>query len=172
VTFPAELRFKLAPRDLAEAQLAHLRSSRLFLFMFAVGVVNLAIAALAAVRSPGEPAGYVLPAVAGLFFTTGLPLVAWASAPAAFRRQPALGDDVQLTITDVGLAVRGAAAEGEERWRLYTSYLETRHLFLLYHGPRTFRLVPKRAFASDDDADEFRDMVVEKVKRVRREWVM
>ncbi|HEX8916498.1 MAG TPA: YcxB family protein [Humisphaera sp.] len=172
MTFPAELRFKLAPRDLSEAQLAHLRSSRMFLLMFAVGVVNLAFAGVAFAGAPANVPGYILPLLAGLFFTAGLPLVAWVSAPAAFRRQPALGDDVQLTVTEAGLAVRGAAAAGEERWPLYTSYLETRHLFLLYHGPRTFRLVPKRAFASPADVEAFRDLVVDKVGRLRREWVM
>jgi hypothetical protein len=162
----------LTPRDFALAQITHLRSSLVTYGMAAIGTLNLLAAGWAMVQAPAAPAGYLLPGLAGLLFLFGMPAMAVLSAPAAFRRVPSLGDEMTLIVSDEGVQISSPAASGREPWSLYTSYLADGRHILLYHGPRTFRIIPRRAFASTSDADAFVTLVRERVGRVRRELLM
>jgi len=44
-------------------------------------------------------------------------------------------------------------------WRAFIRCIETPHLFLLYHSPQLFNLVPKRAFANAEQLEEFRSLL-------------
>lgn len=169
---PLQLRFRLTPRDFALAQIAHLKSSYVTYAMAGIGILNLLAAGWAMVQSPGAPAGYLLPGLAGLLFLFGMPAMAVLSAPAVFRRVPTLGEELTLAVDDDGIRITSAAASGHERWSLYTAYLPTRRYFLLYHGPRTFRIVPRQAFATPTDEKDFGEKLADNVGRIRRDWLM
>lgn len=49
------------------------------------------------------------------------------------------------------------------RWGMFTRWLEGPRVFLLYQTENQYRVVPKRAFKSEDEIQEFRQMLIEKV---------
>jgi len=48
------------------------------------------------------------------------------------------------------------------KWRAFVRFVETKNLFLLYNSEKVFTIIPKRAFASDEDIGTFRGLI--------REW--
>ena len=49
-------------------------------------------------------------------------------------------------------------------WSLFTELIEDDELFLLlYRAPRTYAIIPKRAFGCEEAESEFRELVRQKV---------
>ena len=167
VEAPSDIRYELTVADYVEAMSAHLRSSGIWKVMLAVGLFNIGFGIYLLLRETAA-AVYVLPLLLGLLAVFGPLLMLRLQGPALFRRQPNLAGPVLIRLTNVGLAVSGESASGDERWSMYSAYLESKHLFLLYSTPRTFRLIPKRAFPDAGAADDFRQLLVDQIKVVRK----
>ena len=78
------------------------------------------------------------------------------------------------------LVLRLATKFGEAKsdWSGYRSYLETRELFLIFlaDNPRFFLFVPKRAFDSAQELDDFRQILAVNLEQSRsatekRRWL-
>ena len=74
-----------------------------------------------------------------------------------------------------GVTVDSPLFRGADAWELYASFSETKHLFMLYLKPRMFRIVPKRAFSSAEQIDQFRSLIAQHLKapptQINR-WIM
>jgi hypothetical protein len=59
-----------------------------------------------------------------------------------------------------GIRVRSQFVDTTLDWRLFRDVIETRRYFLLvfHDGKKMFQMAPKRAFASEQDVDAFREM--------------
>jgi hypothetical protein len=58
-----------------------------------------------------------------------------------------------------GLTLSTPNGRHEYPWRGVTAFVETPNLFLWHIADLTFQIVPKRAFASDEERDAFRNML-------------
>jgi hypothetical protein len=76
----------------------------------------------------------------------------WAGQPHLLR--PKL-----IEIAEPGVVVSDGVSRLEQLWPSFSHARETTNLFLLYVSDYSFHMVPKRAFATTADADEFREMV-------------
>jgi hypothetical protein len=76
----------------------------------------------------------------------------WESQPQLHRPQSMEVEEETVVISD-------AATRAEHRWDAFSHVLETSNLFLLYTSDHAFHMVPKRAFASEQDVRSFRELV-------------
>lgn len=64
-----------------------------------------------------------------------------------------------LDASVAGLTVVSSNGRHEYPWRGVTAFVETPNLFLVHVADLAFQIVPKRAFASDEERDAFRNML-------------
>lgn len=51
------------------------------------------------------------------------------------------------------------------QWQLYIKAVETKNLFMLYQAKALFNMIPKRAFSSDEQVEEFRELLRTKIEK-------
>ena len=166
------IEYQLTAQDVVDANLGHLKSSRVRYVLWFVGAVNLIWVGNCIITRSRPFADYYWSLFLGLFLTIGYPLLTSVSARAAFRKQPAMQKPASAAYSPEGLTMESALYTGETKWPAFVSYLETPRLFVLYHGPRAFRPIPKRAFTNDADLREFRALLEEKIGVYRDQWLI
>lgn len=72
-----------------------------------------------------------------------------------YRAHPNIQREHALRVDEEGLYLESEIGRIETRWPAYTRWRETKSLFLLYLGSRSFEIIPKRAF-SPQQLQEFR----------------
>jgi hypothetical protein len=85
-----------------------------------------------------------------------------------FEREPAAHRLQTIEITEGGLSQSTHASSTQYKWEAFTRQVETPNLFLLYLTEVTFLLLPKRAFASKDEIDAFRELATSVVNPPER----
>ena len=97
----------------------------------------------------------------------GLPLLIWLiiATPTVMlgKGRGLLGEHV-LTITDEGLVERTDAGESLYRWKSFHKVKSTRRYFYIYVTDVFVQIVPKRIFASRDEAQSFRNEIESRIK--------
>lgn len=81
----------------------------------------------------------------------------------AFRSNPKFHLPTEADFGEDVIVTRSEIANAELKWDLYRQVLESENAFLLMHGKQTFSLLPKRAFASDEEIVEFRSLAARKL---------
>ena len=81
----------------------------------------------------------------------------WRSQPSLQLRRTLDADPSRLIIDDGQTRV-------EKKWNSVRTFVETANLFLLYTADHAFDMVPKRAFASPAQVDEFRTLLEQQVQ--------
>jgi hypothetical protein len=66
-----------------------------------------------------------------------------------------------------GIRTTTPLEQGEYRWEAFDRYLETRNLFVLCRNPRSALTIPKRAFSTNEQLRQFRDLLTAKLDRPR-----
>lgn len=83
-----------------------------------------------------------------------------------FRRTAKFHERTALTFSDEQIRYKTPSIDSTLDWSLFTDLVEDDQLFLLrYKAPRTYAIIPKRAFASPAAIAEFRDLVGRKLAR-------
>ena len=83
-----------------------------------------------------------------------------------FRRMPKFHERTVLRFSEEHIDYKTASIDSTLAWSLFTELIEDEELFLLrYKAPRSYAVVPKRAFASQATIVEFRDLVHRKLGR-------
>ena len=143
------VQFQLTERDFLRANIAHVtRIGIMWAAWTFFGPVMLAICVYWLLIDPSRLQAY--PVILGLFMTFGLPILTVASCRKVFQSQPGLALPQKVEFTPEGVNVTGEAFTGSEKWSLFVSHVETKHLVILHQGSKLFRLIPKRAFSTPD----------------------
>ncbi|MEZ4364146.1 MAG: YcxB family protein [Kofleriaceae bacterium] len=81
-----------------------------------------------------------------------------------FKRTAKFHERTTLSFSEEHVTYKTPSIDSTIDWRLFTGLLEDAELFLLpYEAPRTYAIVPKRAFPSEEARAEFRELVRKKV---------
>jgi hypothetical protein len=80
---------------------------------------------------------------------------AWLS----FKRNKTFRDEYMITFIPEGLHFKTVSIDSNVTWSFYDSVVEDSKLFLLRSGKSSSSVIPKRAFAGNDEIDRFRTMV-------------
>jgi hypothetical protein len=86
----------------------------------------------------------------------------------AFRREPKFRDEYSLTFSPDGIHFRTAHIDSQLQWSMYNRALADAHSFVLYHGPHSFSVIPKRVFKTTEQLAEFERLVLETIPEVSR----
>ena len=81
-----------------------------------------------------------------------------------YRRNSRLFGMRTVTVSDTGIVSDHQLGHTESAWNMYEKFRETRNLFLLYQSTDIIGIVPKRAFASPADLEQFRALIASKVR--------
>lgn len=80
-----------------------------------------------------------------------------------YRRNAPLFGPRTISVTDSGIASDHQLGYSEASWSAYLKFHETEQSFLLYQPADLISIVPKRAFSSPDDLQEFKALLTAKV---------
>ena len=67
-----------------------------------------------------------------------------------------LRQSVKIEFTPKLFKLKAEGCELFMEWKYFSHFLETKNLFILYEGKYLFKIIPKRAFSSDEDLQNFR----------------
>ena len=81
-----------------------------------------------------------------------------------YRRNSRLFGMRTVTVSDTGIVSDHQLGHTESAWNMYEKFRETQKLFLLYQSADIIGIVPKRAFASPADLQQFRVLINSKVR--------
>ena len=155
-----EIRFQCTADDYVEAQRAHARRLLKYqLYLFAA-ISCTSFSAYEVVFSRVDRVVFA-PLVAAVCLLMPRLSFPWRIRQ-EFRKHPHLGLDAIVVAGEEGLQGRSDIGEGISKWAAFTKFRETQNLFMLYTGPRLFRMIPKRAF-SRPQLHEFRELLRSKM---------
>ena len=81
-----------------------------------------------------------------------------------FKRTPKFHERTILAFSEEQICYKTPSIDSKLDWSLFTGLLEDDELFVLpYKAPRSYAIVPKRAFPSEEARSEFRRLVRQKV---------
>lgn len=130
-----------------------------------------AIVLLAATAEVFSPAGFLRRD--GLLLAGGLYLLLYPSvilrlfAVLSFRQQRALRQELLLAFDDREVRVNGETLQGRTTWEQYQQAVWNAQVLLLYPTPEVFQILPRRAFANDEDWHSTLKLIQSKVSNSR-----
>jgi len=165
------LQFQLTPQDYVRANWVSYRSARL---MWVIWIFLGPFMLLAGIYRYFDEVGHPLtfPLFLGWIFMIIFPLTLIISPRTAFKKQPSLAAPQTFTASSDGIIVKSPLFSGNDAWSMYVSFVESKDMFLLYLSPRMFRMIPKRAFQSDEQMQEFRRLVAQHVPPRGPRWTV
>ncbi|MDY6783197.1 MAG: YcxB family protein [Cyanobacteriota bacterium] len=84
---------------------------------------------------------------------------AWKNQSGAFR------EPMEVEILEEGISRTTPNSQSFTRWPIFTKFIETQNLFILYQGKRSIDIVPKRAFESEEQIREFKIILDENISQ-------
>jgi hypothetical protein len=161
---PIRLKFILSPDEYADAIRQNLfRLPSLLIVSAMVVIATLTpMVLLAAGRPTFNVGGSLACALVGATFVVSL---YWNGPRSAYRKlNPANRDQEQaFSFTEEGIDIRHATAEAKLDWKSWIKFRENARFFLVYPAQRMFTIIPKRAFASPEEVDAFRELLKRKL---------
>lgn len=76
-----------------------------------------------------------------------------------WKSNPSIREPVNIEVTEEGIDFEGATFKSAIKWQIYTNFLESKNLFMLYQSNNLFNMIPKRAFSSNEQINQFRDLI-------------
>jgi hypothetical protein len=158
-----QARYQLTLADYQEAWQPHFakRRGRLPLWIVAVFAFVMAVLMLARQDLFGPLfSGWI----SGFFTTMGTLLLSASylqrrNVATIWTGNPFLARPQTATATQDAFQLQTEYSHSHISWRGYTRWAETKNLFLLYLSEPTFHIVPKRAFANEEQLNDFRALL-------------
>ena len=159
--------FRYAQRDYTRATRANFGSRRRLMFDVAVAAV-VAAAGLYLLTSRSDKWMGILLLSLSLIFVLVL-IVGLAVVPRmVFRSTPKLHDEYFLEFSPQGIHFHTAQIDSELQWSTYSRALINAHSYLLYYGPRSHTIVPRRVFQNDEQRNAFEHLLAQKIPQIVR----
>ncbi|MGA7755994.1 MAG: YcxB family protein [Candidatus Sulfotelmatobacter sp.] len=157
------LTFRYSESDYVRAMRAHyadyLRLRRDISVAVVVGIVRFWLwPSLSGKAFLGVSAAFILILLAAFFIMPRL----------AFRRELKFRDEYSLTFSQDGIHFRTAHIDSNLAWELYSRALVDAQSYVLYYGPRTFTVIPKRVFQNAEQQAAFDQLVTQHVPVIVR----
>ena len=163
-----QLEYRLNLKDYQEANQTHFQKmQRLsYIFCWAVSVVFSVIGLLIVVDSILLKTGIGLNIIngclflaLGIFLNPALNLLQRYMIYKNWKSNPSIREPVNLEVSEEGINSQGATFQSAIKWQIFTKFLESKNLFILYQSNNLFNMIPKRAFSSDEQIEQFRDLL-------------
>lgn len=70
-----------------------------------------------------------------------------------------------VEVNEETIKMKNPVFNSSVKWQLYIKAVETKNLFMIYQTKRLFDMIPKRAFSSNEQVEEFRELVRTKIEK-------
>ena len=81
----------------------------------------------------------------------------------AFKTQKQMKEKIEFTFNEDGTSFKRELYSSQQKWAYYRSILEGQNVFLLFINKKTYSVIPKRCFASEDELASFRKFADPKI---------
>jgi hypothetical protein len=162
---PINLSFRYSKSDIVRAMRSHYASHmrpRLDVAM----AVGLAVVGAYLWRSPSSHWSGVFFVCASAVFVLFLLAAFVIIPPFAFRMEPKYRDDYSLVFSMEGIQFRTMHIDSQLQWSLYSRALVDSYSYVLYHGTRTFTIIPKRVFQNPEQQRAFEELLGQHVQKI------
>ena len=161
---PIEIRYSLTLPEFMRACSAHWRAQRQgSVFQMGAGLVGIA-AGIAALDFVQWLAIALIIVGALMLLIVWMRWLLWRRA---FRESRKYTEDIFVVASHDGLHVESAEGTSDLKWGFYSKYLDTREFVLLYMTRHSFSVIPKSAFASEQEAKRFVELVESHLEKTR-----
>lgn len=162
-----QLEYRLSLKDYQEANQAHFKSQLwiyfFFWFFMIVGLLFILLSFVADTKIDVFGVVYFW-SFALIFFNPYFsnPLKNYFIAR-AWKNNPSLDHPITVEVEKEIIKMKTITFESSIQWQLYIKAVETKNLFMLYQAKALFNIIPKRAFSSDEQIEEFRELLRAKI---------
>ncbi|HEU5413835.1 MAG TPA: YcxB family protein [Candidatus Angelobacter sp.] len=80
-----------------------------------------------------------------------------------YRRNSRMVGPRTVTVNETGIISDHQLGRSEASWNTYFKFQETARSFLLYQSADVIGILPKRAFATSSDLQQFRALLISKI---------
>jgi hypothetical protein len=166
------LEYRLSFQDYQEANQAHLKSQRwiyLFFWFLIVGGLFLLVMTLLIKRIPDLFSSVLFLSLPLILFNP------YFSNPIKdyflnrfWKKLPNSHHPISLEVNEETLNFKSVTYESSLQWQFFIQAIETKNIFMLYQAKALFNMLPKRAFSSDEQMAEFRELVRTKIAKFQQ----
>lgn len=161
------LSFRYSEQDYVRAMRAHLKS-RLRLKVDIVVIVLAAGLGFYEWHSLDSPRWGMSLVTLSTFFALILGFAFGVMPRMVFRGEPKFRDDYSLTFSGNGIHFQTAHIDSQLEWSMYNRALVDANSFVLYHGRRSFTVIPRRVFETPEHLADFERLISEKIPEITR----
>lgn len=153
-----KLEYRLTLKDYLEAtQVAYKSTWRFWKFVlwgFSIFIVVGGI--LDIIRKPYQLYSY-FSLIFGICFIPLIQFVLRRGVINAWKNSySSMQEPITIDITEERYSLKTPSVEMQVKWRIFTHFVETLNLFMVHQSNREVLIVPKRAFSTKEQLDEFR----------------
>jgi len=159
------LSFRYSESDIARAVRSHY-ASRMRPRLDIVMAIGLAAAGGYLWRFPSSHWSGVFAIGASAVFVLFLLAAFVVAPPLVFRLTPKYRDDYSLTFSAQGIHFQTVHIDSHLQWSLYSRALIDAYSCILYHGARTFTVIPKRVFQNSEQERAFEQMLSQHIPKI------
>jgi YcxB-like protein len=162
------LEYRINAQDYQEAYRANYRSQQISYIALYVLSIVLVLIGLLYVVSPKEDGLIDLLLGTGLFGlgVCLIPDLYYRFFFVSFWRSPPyVREAVVLQVNPEGMVYHSDSVQATLKWHVYTHFVETRNLFLVYLSPQLYGVLPKRAFNDSTQMAQFRSLLRQTLDR-------
>ena len=152
------LEYRITFNDFLEAHQAHLKSQRflyLFLWFISISVVVVGVAGLLI----GRIWDFCFLVISSICINPSFNVLQYYCLARTWKSQPSIREPITLEVAKEGLTMSSSSFQSNLKWQIYTHFIETKNLFMVYQSKQIFNVFPKRAFSNDEQIHEFRELL-------------
>ena len=160
------LEYRLSAKDYQEAYTANYKSQRVsYLFLWSLSVLVIGLGLL-----------YLFAPTQGSFFVRMLGLIFMGCGAclvpdlyyrffmlSGWKNNPGWREPIELQISEEGIMYVSPSIQANIKWPVYSHFIETPNLFLIYPVQQLYGVLPKRAFRTREQARDFRRLLKVKI---------
>jgi hypothetical protein len=101
---------------------------------------------------------------AGVLFLSILTYAIFINPKRIFRSEPKFRDEYFLSFSNDGIAFKTEHINSNLQWNHYIKFSENREFYYLIYGAFMFTIIPKRAFEDKGNEEQFKKLLIEKIR--------
>lgn len=165
--FTANLEYNITLDDYIEANYAYKKTSKLsnygYLIFGILGVLFGLIGLTGIILTNFHYIYSYCVFFLGLFLIMETTLLYRIKLKKIWKREPSIRKPLFVTISEDKLIFKSPNSQTINSWEVYTKFIETKNLFLIFQQRNTFSVIPKRAFENTNVANNFRNLLKKKL---------
>ena len=171
-----QIEYRLSPKDYQEASQAHFKSQLWIYFVFWFFIMFGLLSLIIDFVSERQLDVFVITiTIITLLVPPVLFLNPYFSNPLknyfinlTWKNFPNLHNPITVESSEEIIKINIMNSESNIQWQVYLKVIETKKIFMLYQAKALFFIIPKRAFSSNEQVDEFRELLHKNIEKFQQ----